>query len=139
MSTHQFRLRAEFGYNGDDNQLQRLQPEIFTGDGWTALDLGVDSPGFLIFVYSFFICQHTFFHGNCTERGLLLDSADEILELVTGEDWKIERIDVSIHAELRGGSADTGTIASIEQRMRQCPVSINLDEPGDYTIELSFD
>ena len=138
MSEHSFQLRASFGYRGDDNQISAIDSELLTSDGWCKFELANTTPGFLIFVYSLLICQHTYFHGNCTEQGLLLDHADAELSLLAADNWKIERIEVSIKASLRGGIAEQPAIDYIKQRMRLCPVSINLKEPQDYRIELDF-
>ncbi len=138
MSGHRFQLRATFRYAGDDNRLDGLDTEILTDDGWQALDLNLSSPGFLIFVYSFLICQHTYFHANCTESGLLLERAGVELLLVAGDDWRIGQIEIGVRPTLRAGEAAAETIAYIEKRMRQCPVSINLNEPADYRIILDF-
>lgn len=138
MAEHRFQLRATFVYGGEDNRTEELSAEILTDAGWNALDLNLSSPGFLIFVYSFLVCQHTYFHANCTESGLLLDRAHLELLLVAGDDWRIGRVAVEIKSVLRGGKADRKTVDHIESRMRQCPVSINLREPADYRIELEF-
>ena len=138
MAGHKFELRADFRYGGDDNRIDHLEAEVLTGDGWQTLQIGNDSPGFLIFVYAFLICQHTYFHANSGEGGLLLKRAKLELSLHTGEDWLIERVSVGINAELRAGDADPGSIDYIKQRMRLCPVSINLKEPADYRIEVEF-
>ena len=138
MAEHRFQLRATFGYGGDDNKIEDISAEILTEDGWSALDLKLSSPGFLIFVYSFLICQHTYFRANCTESGLLLDRTELDLLLVSGGDWKIDQVRVAIKASLRGGEAKREIVDYIESRMRQCPVSINLKEPADYRINLEF-
>lgn len=138
MAEHRFQLRASFGYDGDDNRIEKLDAEILTDEGWSALDLNLSSPGFLIFVYSFLICQHTYFRANCTESGLLLDRADVELLLIAGDDWKIERVDVDIRSTLRDGEARQDIVDYIRERMRHCPVSINLNEPADYRIALNF-
>jgi hypothetical protein len=90
MAGHKFDLRADFRYGGDDNRIDRLEAEVLTGDGWQTLQIGNDSPGFLIFVYAFLICQHTYFHANSGESGLLLKRAKLELSLHTGEDWLID-------------------------------------------------
>jgi len=138
MAEHRFQLRASFVYGGEDNSIEKLTAEILTDEGWNPLDLNLSSPGFLIFVYSFLICQHTYFHANCTESGLLLDRADLELLLVAGADWRIERVAVDIKSSLRCGEARRETVDYIERRMRQCPVSINLREPADYGIALEL-
>jgi hypothetical protein len=98
MAGHKFELRADFRYGGDDNRIDHLEAEVLTGDGWQTLQIGNDSPGFLIFVYAFLICQHTYFHANSGEGGLLLKRAKLELSLHTGEDWLIERVSVGINA-----------------------------------------
>ncbi|MDH3387972.1 MAG: hypothetical protein OEN02_08700 [Gammaproteobacteria bacterium] len=138
MAEHRFSLRASFHYQGEKNKLHRLEAELLTDEGWIPLKLGVKSPGILLFVYSFFVCQHTSFHANSTERGLRLKRADETMELRAGGDWKLKRVKLVIDAVLREGSADQGSIAYIRRRMRQCPVSININEPPDYHIALNF-
>ena len=138
MAQHRFKLRACYRYSGEDNQVEGLEAEIQTDDGWQALDLNLSTPGFLIFVYSLLVCQHTYFHANSTETGLQLDRAEVDLLLVAGDDWKIRQIEVGIRSRLRSGEPAAETIAYIVNRMRQCPVSINLDEPENYRIDLDF-
>ncbi len=138
MSQHPFQLRASFRYSGEDNKIEEIGAEVLTDAGWNKLEIVNSSPGFLIFVYSFLICQHTYFHANCSERGLLLDHAELELFLHAGDDWKICEVEVGVSAALRAGGATPDTVDYIKQRMRQCPVSINLQEPPDYRIELQF-
>lgn len=138
MPAHPFQLRARFCYSGDDNHLDEISAEVLTDAGWRPLEINNTSPGFLIFVYSFLVCQHTFFHGNCSESGLLLERASAELDLIAADNWKIDRIRVRIEARLRAGTAGQAEIDYIRQRMRLCPVSVNLVEPPDYQIELEF-
>ena len=139
MAQHRFQLRARFSYSGDNNGIDDIGVEISTADGWQPLELELASPGFLIFVYSFLVCQHTYFHANCGESGLKLDQSQVELLLLADDNWKIERIDVTVAAASSGGDASATIVDYIESRMRQCPVSINLKEPEDYRIKLSFD
>lgn len=138
MSEHPFQLRASFRYSGEENKIDEIDAELLTDAGWSKLEIANSSPGFLIFVYSFLICQHTYFHANCGERGLVLDRAGLELLLRAGDDWKIEKVNVAVNAVLRAGEADSASVNYISQRMRQCPVSINLQEPPGYSIELQF-
>ena len=138
MAQHRFQLRATFAYSGDDTQIDHISARVLTGDGWVALDLSLATPGFLTFVYSFLVCQHTYFHANSTESDLQLERAELELLLVAGDDWRIKSVDLRIEARLRGGEASAEKRDYIESRMRQCPVSINLKEPEDYRIEIDF-
>lgn len=138
MSNHPFQLRASFDYSGDDNNIDLINAQIWSDNSWNSLEIDNSSPGFLIFVYSFLICQHTYFHANCSERSLLLDHSEVELKLGAGEDWKILQVNVVIDATLRGDNPEQATIDYIKGRMRQCPVSVNMHEPPDYRIELQF-
>ena len=138
MSGHSFELRAAFRYSGDDNHLDRIDAEVLTDHGWQPLQIDNSSPGFLLFVYSFLICQHTYFHANTTEHALLLERASLDLSLTADEEWRIQKISVAVDSRLRGGAADPAVIDYIKQRMRLCPVSVNLMEPADYAINLEF-
>ncbi len=138
MAEHVFELRTVFQYSGDDNKIDHLDAEVLAEEGWRPLQIDNHSPGFLIFVYAFLICQHTYFHANSGESGLLLDRVRLELFLRAGNDWRIDKVKVGISADLRSGKADSSCVDYIKQRMRLCPVSINLREPHDYQIELEF-
>ena len=75
MSQHKFHLRLSCRYRDPDNTIETLDVEVLTGDGWQPLDLNPLSPGFLLFVYTVFHCQHTYMRVNCAERRLMLESA----------------------------------------------------------------
>jgi len=132
MSDHPFQLRASFDYSGDDNNIDQISAQACSDNSWNNLEIGNSSPGFLIFVYSFLICQHTYFHANCSERGLLLDHSEIELDLRAGDDWKIQQVKVSVDATLRGGDPQKATIDYIKERMRECPVSVNMHELPEY-------
>ncbi len=138
MSQHRFQLRAAFAYSGEDNQIDHISARVLTDGGWAALELNLATPGFLIFVYSFLVCQHTYFRANSTESDLQLDRVEMELLLVAGDDWRIESIDLRVDARLRGGEITAEKRDYIESRMRRCPVSINLNETANYRIELNF-
>ena len=138
MSGHPFQLHASFDYSGDNNNIDQISAQVWSDDSWSKLEITNSSPGFLVFVYSFLICQHTYFHANCSERGLLLDHSEVEVDLRAGDDWKIQQVNVGIDATLRGGNPDKATMDYIEGRMRQCPVSVNMQEPPEYQIKLQF-
>ena len=138
MSDHPFQLRASFDYSGGNNNIDQISAQVWSDNSWNSLEISNASPGFLIFVYAFLICQHTYFRANCNERDLLLDHSEVELELRADNDWRIQQVNVGIDAALRSGNPEQATIDYIEGRMRQCPVSVNIQEPPDYQIELQF-
>ncbi len=95
---------------------------------WQPLDLGLASPGFDIFVYAVFACQHMYFRVNCAERGLVLNSADGSIVIGADQDWNMENLQVHFSGQLGSGRASPDDIDYIVSRMKQCPVSKNIRE-----------
>jgi uncharacterized OsmC-like protein len=126
MSERRFRLRLACRYGRPDNKIAELAVEIFEGDGWKPFELNLLSPGFQMLLSAAFSCQHLYFRTNCAERGLVLDSADGELEVVTDRDWVIERMHVRFAGRLRSGTPTQEAIDYIVERMGHCPVSANL-------------
>lgn len=131
MSKHDYRMRLTSRYQGADNEVTGLEVAALEKSAWRVLDLHPGSPGFLIFVYSVFTCQHLYLRTNAAERGLLLETANGEMRLVAAEDWNLVSIDVSFQVMLRADSAlpRGGDEEYIIERMKVCPVSRNL-KPG---------
>jgi len=121
-------MRLESTYEGETNAVTSLKVQHRVKDKWLTLDLGLDSPGFDIFVYSVFTCQHRFFRVNCAERGLLLNSAKGTIDIGTDQPWNMETLQVHFSGRLGNGQATPDDIDYIVSRMKQCPVSRNLRE-----------
>lgn len=138
MAQRKFSMRLQCRYQDPDNSIAQLTVEVLTGDGWQTLDLSITSPGFQIFVYSVFTCQHKYFHVNCAERGLMLEKSEGNLLLITDRDWNIERLRVEFIGFLKSGSANQDDIDYITARMKQCPVSRNLREIQDIRTSVTF-
>jgi len=139
VSQRNFDMRLRCRYEGNDNKVSRLEVERLVDGEWQALDLGIMSAGFDIFVYSVLTCQHMYFRVNCAERGLVLDSAEGSVRIGTDADWKIDTLVVNFAGGLSSGTPRPEDIDYIVARMKQCPVSRNLREvPGaQSSIELS--
>jgi len=132
-------MRLRCSYEGSDNKVSRLEVEHLVDGAWLALDLGILSAGFDIFVYAVLTCQHMYFRVNCAERGLVLDSAEGRVRIGAGADWGIDTLRVSFSGRLASGAPRPEDIDYIVARMKQCPVSRNLrDVPGaQSSIELN--
>ena len=126
MAKRKFTMQLHCSYEDPDNSVAQLSVEVLTQDGWQALDLSVASPGFQIFVYSVFICQHMYFRTNCAERRLMLEHSDGNLLLVTDKEWNIEELEIEFIGFLKSGTPSQRDIDYIVERMKQCPVSKNL-------------
>ena len=82
MSDRSFRMRLACRYQDPDNTVSELTVENFEEGEWRDLGLNASSPGFLVFVYAVFTCQHLYFRSNCAERGLMLASSALLRPLI---------------------------------------------------------
>ena len=139
MSQHKFHLRLSCRYRDPDNTIDTLDVEVLTGDGWQPLDLNPLSPGFLLFVYTVFHCQHTYMRVNCAERRLMLESAAGTIDVVASDEWVVEQLHIDFSGKLKSGSPGSGDIDYIIDRMRHCPVSMNLGTVADSRTGLRLD
>jgi hypothetical protein len=126
MSERTFHMRLRCGYEGDANTPSALEVEQLVAGEWHPLHLTTGSPGFDIFVYAVFTCQHTYFRVNCAERGLLLDSAQGSIVVGAAADWTLDTLQVAFSGRLRQGKAAPADIDYIVSRMQACPVSHNI-------------
>jgi hypothetical protein len=131
MNKRNFSMRLKSTYEGKTNAIASLEVEHKVKGQWQPLDLGLASPGFDIFVYSIFTCQHRFFRVNCAERGLLLNSADGTIVIGADQDWNMETLQIHFSGQLGSGQPSPDDIDYIVARMKQCPVSRNLREVPD--------
>ena len=139
MSERNFSMRLKSSYDKDTNAVASLEVEHRVGDQWQPLDLNAASPGFDIFVYAIFACQHRFFRVNCAERHLLLSSAEGSIAIGADQSWNMEFLKIHFSGQLRSGKLAPGDIDYIVSRMKQCPVSLNIREVPDTesTVTLS--
>ena len=137
MSKHYFHLRLSCTYESSENKVSVLDVEVFTESGWQPLELSETTPGFLIFVYSILTCQHTYMRANGSENGLIFDSAEGDLKLQAAEDWRLESVDVAFNVKLKSGAVSDEKTSLIIERMKQCPVSLNL--PADVSINTTVE
>ena len=132
-------MRLSCGYKVPDNDIDALDVEHFTKDGWQKFGLHTKTAGFLVFVYAIFTCQHLFLRNNAKERGLILKSSTGTIEVEAGNDWALQKLHVQFEIELDSGEAKDEKLAWIQDRMRHCPVSINLgDIPDSQTLVRVF-
>ena len=137
MDKHIFNMRLSCSY-GEENAIADISVELLEEGDWKTLDLSETTPGFLIFVYAIFTCQHMFLRINALERSLLLDSSEGRIEVVADEQWHLEKLDVHFRVKLKSGSPVEDDVDAIVQRMQRCPVSKNLREPPDNNTTVDF-
>ena len=117
MNKHIFNLRMKATYAASENEIDTLEVEVLDDNQWTTLDFNTRTPGFLIYVYSMFTCQHMFLRINGTERNLAYASSQGQILVETSADWFLEKVDVRFNVKLTAGEAGGDDIDYIVGRM----------------------
>lgn len=138
MTRHIFNLRLSATYESSENNVATLEVLVLSEDCWKPLDLNTMTPGFMVFVYSIFTCQHLFLRTNSTERDLVLTSSRGEILVEASEDWHLENVDVKFDVNLFSGDANEDNIDYIISRMKQCPVSKNLPSNFQARTRITF-
>ena len=136
MAQRNFRLRLSSRYQGEKNEVSMLNVELLHDGNWEPFTLDVETPGFLIFVYAIFTCQHLYLRANAAEHGIFLDSATGSINVTTNEDWQVETSTVEFNCQIRTGQADNSIIDHIISRMQACPVSLNIRPEIDVGLTM---
>ncbi len=131
-------MRFACRYRDSENSVAQLNVEHLVDNEWQVFDLNAESPGFSIFVYAILNCQHLYCRTNAAERGLVFERAQGEIALAADEDWRLQKVHVDVEAQLRTGQASDDDVAFIIERMKQCPVSRNLNEISDAKTTLQF-
>lgn len=138
MSTRNFQMRMKCSYTGNSNDITSLSVEHTANGQWEDFDLQVTSPGFEIFVYAIFTCQHMYMRVNCAERGLQLTSSEGSITVGADEDWNMDALKVEFTARLTNGAASQEHTDYIVSRMKLCPVSHNIHEVSGAETSVTF-
>lgn len=138
MNKHIFHLRMSATYESSENNIASLDVEVLDDNTWSTLDLNIKTPGFLIYTYSIFTCQHLYLRTNGIERELLFNNAQGKILVQASDDWHLERVDVKFEVRLASGDPNKDNIEYIISRMKQCPVSKNLPQGIDIDTHVEF-
>jgi hypothetical protein len=137
MSKHTFNLRLTASYESSENKIATMDVQVLSENGWEPLELSTLTPGFLIYVYSMFTCQHLYLRTNGTERELVFAASQGEILVEASEDWFLEKVEVKFNVNLASGEAGEDDADYIISRMKQCPVSKNL--PQNIRIHTALD
>jgi ferredoxin len=138
MTDRIFNMRLSCAYTGDENDIKQQQTELLKDGMWQPFHLGMQSAGFLIFVYAIFSCQHRMYRVKSAKQALLLDSARGSIHVTTDKDWKIKTLQVEFEGKLLTGKASQEDIEIISSAMKNCPVSANIREAKEGSCNISF-
>ena len=139
MSEMTFQMLLHCHYSGDDNTIDVLQVEHLVDDNWVKLDLNIHTPGFDVFTYGILTCQHMYFRNNATEYGLVLQSSEGLITIITDEHRSIDTLNVEFNGKLRSGKPTKEIVNTIAARMNLCPASINLKDIPNNHVTVSFE
>lgn len=141
--TFQFRLRSS--HPAPDRASEGLVVEFLTDAGaWETQQLSLTMPGFRLYLISLLLCQHFYLVANAREKAIPLKQVEADFLVTTSSDWVVAsvegdfriRLDASASEQERG-LADADAIATMQERMKLCPISRNLPESVGKRIELS--
>ena len=138
VTEHIFNLRLTCSYADPDNTIASLGVEVLGADGWEPFEPGAGTAGFLIFVYAIFNCQHMYMRLNCAERGLSLESASGTIDIRTNADWVVQQMHIGFTGTLKSGTPAQADLDYIVERMKHCPVSMNIREAPDSQTTLTI-
>ncbi len=138
MPDRTFRLRIQSDHWGERNETVGRKVDIWREEAWEPLELSVDSPGFLIFVYANVACRHRYLAANAAERGIELSCIKGILEVKATQDWRVQKAHSHFDAKVRRGEPSAEAEAYIIQRMLACPVSRNIDPRIERTAHIAW-
>ena len=138
MSERNFSMRMHCTYEGDTNTVAGIDVEHQVEGQWQPLELALTAPGFDIFVYAVFTCQHLYFRTNCAERGLVLSKAEGSIAVGADAEWGMDTLRVHFSGQLGSGQASQDDIDYIVGRMKQCPVSHNLRDVPDASTSIGL-
>jgi len=139
MNARKFQMRFSARYIDPDNSVDQLEVECLNNGEWQRLDLDIRSPGFQLFNYGLFSCQHLYFRLNAAERGLMLTSSKAHLTIETDTDWNIQLLHVDFTGFLKCGSPTLEAITYITERMGACPVSSNVKAVANTKRTVTFE
>ena len=140
MTERVYEMRLGCSYSGPDNAVSELQIEYDAEGEWKTFDIADGASDFQLFTYSILNCQHNSLCRNCSDLGLVLESAKGAIRVVTDESWRMQWVQVSFDGVLENGDPSKEDIIYITGKMGECPVAVNLRYPetGDVITELQL-
>lgn len=134
-----FQLRFECRNQGADNEIRDLRVQQLVDGEWKAFELGFQTQGFLIFVYSILNCQHQFLRRTANERQLQMEGTRGSIELITDGSWEMQSLRLCYRVKLRSGEPTADDADHILTGMQICPVSTNLKHIVSSDTKLEFE
>ena len=139
MPEHNMAMRLNCSYQQPGNEMTDVTVQYFEDGEWHDFELYFTHPaGFLVFAYAFLHCQHRYMCLNAAERDLVMASARGLIEVRTDEEWHIQQLRIHFDVQLTSGTATVDDTAYIIDRMKHCPVSVNIKDIPDAEVSVDF-
>jgi hypothetical protein len=144
MSERSFQFRLRSSHTAPDRATGDLVVEFLTDSGtWEPQQLSLTMPGFRLYLISLLLCQHFYLVANAREMAIPLQQVEADFLVTTSSDWIVASVegDLPIRldaaaSEQERGLADANAIATMQERMKLCPISRNLPESVRKRIDL---
>lgn len=145
MSTRTFQFRLHSQHTPPERQTTNLVVESLNEQRvWEAQQLSLTLPGFRLYLMSLLLCQHFYLVANALEQHIPLQEVEADFEVTTSRDWIVTAVAGDFRIRLDTSASpqdhklvDRGVIASIQERMKLCPVSRNLPDGVHKRMDLT--
>jgi hypothetical protein len=135
-SSRQFRFRLQSQHPAPERTSTDLAVQWLNAeDNWEPQNLSLTMPGFRIYLISLLLCQHYYLVANARERQLPLARVEAEFSVTATQDWILKSVIGTFQVQLDAGDGRglpeqglAADIAGIQERMKACPVSRNLQE-----------
>ena len=143
LRTFQFRLHSS--HSAPHRSTEGLVVEFLNDQRlWEPQPLSPTMPGFRLYLISLLLCQHFYLVANALERHIPLQEVEADFVVTTSHDWIVTAVEGDFRIRLDASASpqeqqlvDAGVIASIQERMKLCPVSRNLPEGVHKRMDLT--
>ena len=140
-----FRFRLRSSHQAPDRATANLVVEFLSDSGlWEPQQLSFATPGFRIYLISLLLCQHFYLVANAREKSIPLQRVEADFLVTTSGDWIVGSVEGDFRIRLDAGAspeerqlADAEAIATMQERMKLCPISRNLPEGVHKAIHLT--
>ena len=135
--TFHFRLRSS--HRPPKQSTSDLVVEFLSDSGlWEPQQLSLTMPGFRIYLISLLLCQHFYLVANAREKAIPLLEVQADFSVSTSSDWIIASVEGDFRIRLDHDTSASGeAIATMQERMKLCPISRNLPEGVAKSISLT--
>lgn len=133
-TTRRFRFRLQSHHPGPEPSSNDLSVQWLNGEGrWEPQELSLTMPGFRLYLISLLLCQYVYLVANARERQIPLAGVQAEFTVTAAQDWILQSVIGDFRMQLHAAEGNAtaplvpeSDLAYIQERMKGCPVSRNL-------------